>query len=195
MDVLQSDRIHHYCIIYAGVKTLARSSQEDTSLSAVDPSELGTVWALTVGVNAYRHAPRLQFAVNDARAIRDRIIPRIPGLAYKVTHLEDDDATKDRILRAAEGLVAAASNDTVLIYFSMHGLTDKNGDNGFLLSYDADPANVEGTSVPVRALVEKVGRTRAARVFMISDVAFTAGRAVEIWSEGARAIQVVPNTR
>lgn len=150
-------------------------------------TERGRVLALVVGVNEYQHRSieKLKFAVGDARAVRDRVIPKMPGIQYQVNFLENEQATRRRILGGLDELAYARPNDTVLIYFSLHGVTDKSRKNGFLVPYDADPENVESTGVPVQTLLERVGTIKADRVFVLLDACFS-GTAASGWSGGAK---------
>ena len=150
-------------------------------------NEQGRVLALLVGVNEYqaRGIEPLKFAVGDARAVRDRVVPKIPGIQSMVNHLENEQATRRRILGGLDELAYARPNDTVLIYFSVHGVTDKSRKNGFLVSYDADPENVETTGIPVQMLLEKVNAIKANRVFVLLDACFS-GTATSGWSGRAK---------
>ena len=179
-----------------GVSTVsAQRSADEVRKKAIDivpeakpgSNEPGRVLALVVGINEYRsqNIEKLKFAAGDARAIRDRVIPRIPAYQAHVNFLADDQATRRRILRGLDELAAARENDTVLIYFSLHGVTDKSRSNGFLVPYDADPEDVETTGVAVQMLLQKVNAIKANRVFVLLDACFS-GTATSGWAGGSR---------
>src|SRR5206468_11869863 len=60
----------------------------------------GAAWALVVGINAYHHAERLNYAVADARAVA----VALPGFGFETVRLLlDDEATKGNIERVIYG--------------------------------------------------------------------------------------------
>jgi hypothetical protein len=92
--------------------------------------------AVLIGVGSYAHAPQLDvpITVDDARAVaavlRD---PQYCGYPpEQVTLLNDDAASRDRVLAAFDALAArVAEDDTVLIFFAGHGAY---GDDGYYLT-------------------------------------------------------------
>lgn len=164
-----------------------------------NPDEkLGRTVALIVGVNQYKNAaiPKLQFAVKDAEAIRDRFLAKIPTVQPVVTLLTDEAASRERIIAGVNEIIATAQkDDTVLIYFSLHGLADRTGrDDGYLVAWDADIDNIQTTGVSVQDLQRRIGRIQARRVFVLLDACFS-GTAVTSWAAGARSFNVGPTTR
>src|SRR5262249_7479548 len=51
-------------------------------------------WAVIIGINAYKSWPRLAYAVNDARAVRDTLEKKYGFAPDHVTTLLDGDATR-----------------------------------------------------------------------------------------------------
>lgn len=169
------------------------ATPQDAGAAAGSPANL---WAVIVGINKYdsRNVPRLYFAVNDARAIRDRIIPHAPASVIKQAYLEDAAATRLRILEALDALADAHPDDTVLIYLSMHGIADGHGKEAYLIAHDTDPWNFESTGVPIRLVLQKVGNTPAKRVFLMLDTCYS-GSAVGAWGAHAKTFAFGPTTR
>ncbi len=89
--------------------------------------------ALVIGINAYESLPRLETAINDARAIGE-VLERSYG--YNVRLLLD--ATRADIIRALDGYRKSLTDkDNLLIYYAGHGYLDTESDRGFWLPVDA----------------------------------------------------------
>ena len=83
------------------------------------------VYAVIVGISSYNHMQALKYTDDDAyRMYAFLKSPEGGALAdSQISILIDEDATKDKILRAMKATVAkAGENDLVLVYFSGHGL-------------------------------------------------------------------------
>lgn len=99
---------------------------------AITPGQ-GSYHALVIGINAYESLPRLQTAINDARAIGD-VLQQSYG--YKVRLLLD--ATRADIIRALDDYRKTLTDkDNLLIYYAGHGYLDTESDRGFWLPVDA----------------------------------------------------------
>ncbi|HCR16122.1 MAG TPA: hypothetical protein DIU35_01455 [Candidatus Latescibacteria bacterium] len=55
-------------------------------------------WAVVIGINNYDKWPDLQYAVNDARAIRDRMMT-LGFPEVNISYIIDEEATKTKIER------------------------------------------------------------------------------------------------
>lgn len=135
----------------------------------------GQTYALLVGISKYKHPElSLQFADADA-SVFGRLLqsPRGGGLASEnVLLLTDDKATTAAVRNGFQDFLKrrAGKNDTVIILIAGHGTVD--GRRAFILTYDADPQDLNSTALPMaelRALFEdqlkKVGR-----VLLFADV-------------------------
>jgi len=135
----------------------------------------GQTYALLVGISKYKHPElSLQFADADA-SVFSRLLqsPRGGGLASEnVLLLTDDKATTAAVRNGFQDFLKrrAGKNDTVIILVAGHGTVD--GRSAFILTYDADPQDLNSTALPMaelRALFEdqlkKVGR-----VLLFADV-------------------------
>lgn len=135
----------------------------------------GQTFALLVGISKYKHPElSLQFAEADA-SVFGRLLqsPRGGGLpAENVLLLTDAKATTAAVRNGFQDFLKrrAGKNDTVVILIAGHGTVD--GRNAFILTYDADPQDLNSTALPMaelRALFEdqlkKVGR-----VLLFADI-------------------------
>lgn len=111
------------------------------SRAAQEASRLPALWTLTIGVNHYEEAAisNLRYAVQDARAIAAAFGAQAGKLYTPVYNiLVADDAplkpTKETILAAFERLKRADARDTIVIFISGHGVSDKDGNYHLLPS-------------------------------------------------------------
>lgn len=102
--------------------------------------------ALLIGISKYQHLPvdkRLQFADQDALALREQLIKSYGFATENVTLLLNEQATKaaiEKVLAAFADANRVGREDRLLIYFSGHGQTvtlPDAGEMGFLIPYDA----------------------------------------------------------
>jgi tetratricopeptide (TPR) repeat protein len=135
----------------------------------------GQTYALLVGISKYKHPElSLQFADADA-SVFGRLLesPRGGGLASdNIMLLTDDKATTAAVRNGFQDFLKrrAGKNDTVVILVAGHGTVD--GRNAFILTYDADPQDLNSTALPMAELrslfedqLKKVGR-----VLLFADV-------------------------
>jgi uncharacterized caspase-like protein len=105
-------------------------------------------WAVVIGIDAYEHWPKLDYAVADARGVKELLIAKFGFLADHVFELIDKDATRDNIQRLLGGVLPekAQRNDGVFVFFAGHGATRRlpeGGDMGFLVPVDGTSAESE----------------------------------------------------
>ena len=97
-------------------------------------------WAIIIGINEYEFVDPLSYAVNDAEKIRSILIDKYGFPEDNIKFLADEDATKDNILEAFNGiLLTAQENDRVVVFYAGHGDTFKlpnGGDMGYLIPVD-----------------------------------------------------------
>jgi len=101
--------------------------------AAVPGIDFGRYHALVIGNNAYRHLPKLDTAVGDAKAIAEML---------KATYAFDvklmTDATRADIVEVLDDYRdKLKAEDNLLIYYAGHGWLDKEADKGFWLPVDA----------------------------------------------------------
>jgi uncharacterized caspase-like protein len=89
-------------------------------------------YALIIGINRYEDAvniPTLKWAEEDASGLNSVLInPLYCGIPEQnITYLLGEDATRDNIIRGIGELRARAGRgDTVFIFFSGHGCSERN---------------------------------------------------------------------
>lgn len=99
--------------------------------------------ALIIGINRYLNTGPLGYAVNDAKAVYDRLTSEYDFQHDNVQLLLDEAATSEAIRRAFlrfadQNLVGV--DDRIIVFFAGHGTTRRGarGEVGYLVPHDAD---------------------------------------------------------
>jgi tetratricopeptide (TPR) repeat protein/uncharacterized caspase-like protein len=131
-------------------------------------------WAVVVGISKYQKLPggqQLQFADRDAALFADAIQKRGVS-AQNVKLLTGVEATSAAIKSAIGNWLArsVSESDTVLVFFSGHGLFEREFGESYLLGYDSDPKDPYATALSVSELGQALARrVRSGRVMVIAD--------------------------
>jgi hypothetical protein len=181
-------------------KAYAENSDNIKSLDASDGvvgdrslAKPGTVYVLAVGVDDYaKGIPPLHYSANDARAFASAISTLEAGRTVKVAILTDAEATRSNIVCALGRLQSGAQNpptcqleqvnqfrpaniqDTVLLYFSGHGVSTKSSfeflphDTLYLGQKTAEVPRLEHT-LSDRDLQREIEPILAAQLVLVLD--------------------------
>lgn len=107
-------------------------------------------FAVVVGINDYPCHP-LQFAVNDATAVRDILVHEFGYEERHVLFLNNRAATRDAIIDALTRWLPSQDpqpDDAVLFFFAGHGSTD-----GYLVAVDSDADDRVNTCISIADIV------------------------------------------
>ena len=128
--------------------------------------------ALVVGINDYKTARHLNFAVADARAMEQLLIKN----GFEVTNLYDERATRREIILQLEHhlILNAGSEDRVLIFFSGHGEDSESGRKmmGYLLPVDTEEKALAPTAISMGTVRELADRSPAKHVLFLIDACY-----------------------
>jgi tetratricopeptide (TPR) repeat protein/uncharacterized caspase-like protein len=142
--------------------------------SAQQPAQPSKTWVVVVGISKYQKLPggqQLQFADRDAALFAESTQKRGVG-AYNLRLLTGPDATVAAIKSAVGTWLArsVSESDTVIFFFSGHGLFEREFGEAYLLGYDSDAKDPFGTALAVSELRRALGnRIRAGRVLVLVD--------------------------
>jgi uncharacterized caspase-like protein len=154
-------------------------------------------WAVVIGINDYPNAPKLKWAVNDARAFYQHLVDFMKIPEDNVILLLNRDANLTQ-LRSKLGTYLkkrAGREDMVIIFFAGHGATEKDmispdgdGLEKYLLPFDADPKDLYASALPMREISHIFYRIQSERLIFIADSCYsgtTGGRTIQ--QSGVRA--------
>jgi len=102
--------------------------------------------ALIIGINKYKSAPPLEYAVNDAMAVADILKNTFGFDESKVKILTEEKASRAEIMAHYMAFASKEieTDDRIFIFFAGHGHTQtgKRGEVGFLVPCDGDISNL-----------------------------------------------------
>jgi hypothetical protein len=134
-------------------------------------------WAVVVGINDYQLWPPLNYAVNDARSVRSKLLD-LGFESAKIFELYNREATKENILRivADELPRKTGPNDRVLFFFAGHGQTEElHGGikRGFLIPVDGDLDHLYAKSIPMNVVADISQRIPAKHILFLMDACYS----------------------
>jgi len=137
-------------------------------------AQASKTWAVVVGVSKYQRLPggqQLQFADRDAGSFADALMNAgVNG--ENIRRLIGADATASAI-KAVIGnwlAISASDSDTVILFFSGHGVFERQFQESYLLGYDSDPRDPYTTALSVSEIGQALKtRVRARRVLILVD--------------------------
>ena len=129
--------------------------------------------ALVVGINEYRHWPRLEYAANDARAMA----ARLKAQGFQTYLLTDEQATLKNILAGLETIRRSVDeNSRMMFYFAGHGQTEDlpgGRERGYIVPVDADAYNWQRTMLPMEQLNQTIRQFKAKHILMAFDSCYS----------------------
>lgn len=88
----------------------------------------GTYRALLIGIDEYKHVPKLEAAVKDVNAVAEVLKGRYGFQDDNIKRLLNEKATEKNILKALEDIKKGVyKEDSVFIYYAGHGMQDSDG--------------------------------------------------------------------
>ena len=134
-------------------------------------------WALVVGINKYENVRPLNYAIEDASAIKNMLINDFGFPRSNVNVLLNNEASQSNIKKQLNALVRSAKdNDRVVFYFAGHGMTETSGlegtDMGFLLPVEGDADNLYLTAIPMDELKRISNMSKAKHMMFLVDACY-----------------------
>ena len=157
--------------------TVAKDAGPSPERSAVTSSYAAS-WALIVGIDAYEQWPKLQYAVNDAKAVKNELVDHYGFAEDHVIVLTDQEATRNGILAAFETRLAQAvrKDDRLLVFFAGHGATRQlsSGRNlGYIIPSDSDPGQIAATAIPMTEIQNIAEGLVAKHILFVMDACYS----------------------
>ncbi|MBS1158141.1 MAG: polysaccharide deacetylase family protein [Proteobacteria bacterium] len=136
-------------------------------------------WAIVIGIDDYAKWPKLQYAVRDAKAIRETLIGKFGFADEHVVSLENREATRSGILAAFHDRLAHAGmkkNDRLFVFFAGHGATrqlSSGRDLGYIVPVDSDPGQMATDAIPMTELQNIAESITAKHALFIMDACYS----------------------
>ncbi|MDP8321895.1 MAG: caspase family protein [Candidatus Stygibacter australis] len=132
--------------------------------------------AVIFGIEKYRTAPAVKYAVNDADIFREYLIKKFGLLRENIYMRLDEQATKGEFEKAFSetGWIAKHSNDNteIYIYYAGHGIAESKTCKAYLIPHDIDP-NYASTGYSIDELYDNINAIEAKSKTIILDACFT----------------------
>ena len=142
---------------------IATSSSNHTS-----QKDQGKLWLLLVGVNAYqdRGLPKLSYSAVDCQGLAEALAATTGKFAAKEVNLYHDFAsdkpTLNNVKASLEKIATAAqSQDTILFYFSGHGILEPETNQAVLCLRDTEKNNLLATGLSLTKLLQTLAASAA----------------------------------
>ena len=137
-------------------------------------------WAVIIGIDDYRSWPKLNYAVNDAKGIRELLIRKYKFKPECIITLLNEEATREKILSALGDTMGNSQkvkrDDRVFVFFAGHGITRKlssGRDLGYIVPVEADVENYQGRSISMTNFQDISEAIFAKHVLFIMDSCYS----------------------
>ena len=133
-------------------------------------------WALIIGINKYQNVDPLDYAVNDAVAVKEMLIDKYGFKEGNIRLIIDEEATKDNIIKGfSDILTRAKEKDRVVVFYAGHGETYKlpsGGDMGYLIPVDGNLDNLYLSSIPMKSIYDIAEMSYAKHILYLVDACY-----------------------
>lgn len=137
-------------------------------------------YAVVIGIDDYANWPRLRYAVNDARSIRDTLVNKYGFKPQNVTLLANKDATRENIIATLGTTLAdtrkVRREDRVFVFFAGHGATRRlpsGRDLGYIVPVEASADNFQTQAISMTQLQDISEAIPAKHVLFIMDSCYS----------------------
>jgi peptidoglycan/xylan/chitin deacetylase (PgdA/CDA1 family)/uncharacterized caspase-like protein len=136
--------------------------------------------AVIIGINAYANWPKLAYAANDAKAVRELLITRFGFAPDHIRTLLDGEATRDAIMAALGDDLAdgkkVSREDRVLVFFAGHGATRKLPSGkvqGYIIPVEADAKSFQSQAISMTNFQDIADAIPAKHALFIMDACYS----------------------
>jgi len=130
--------------------------------------EFGNYHALVIGTDEYKHLPKLETAVRDAKAVA-QVLEKDYGFKVRLLVNPDRLGIIDAFDEYRESL---GGKDNLLIYYAGHGWLDEDADRGYWLPADAQ-SNRRGRWVSNATITDTLKTLLAKHVMVVADSCYS----------------------
>lgn len=134
------------------------------------------LWILLVGVNEYQDIslPSLRYPALDCQGLEEALFKATQGFPNKEVIVHHDFAAQPPTLQMIRGslqkiLSQSQSQDSILLYFSGHGMLEPNTQQAVLCLADTRKDDLLGTGLGMQALLQMLGSIPANQQVLCLD--------------------------
>ena len=133
-------------------------------------------YAIIIGIDEYQTISDLDYAVNDAVAIKEMLINQFNYAKEDIKLLINEDANKINIEQALSDIsLLANENDRIVVFFAGHGETmslPDGGEMGYLLPVDGRQENLYASAIPMNDLKDLSNISKAKHMLFLVDACY-----------------------
>ncbi|MEL7522528.1 MAG: caspase family protein, partial [Cyanobacteria bacterium J06553_1] len=140
------------------------------------------LWILLIGVNHYQEEslPSLQYPAPDTEGLAQALKEATQAFPSKELSLYHDFAEQPPTTQAVRSRLteitrAAQSQDTVLVYFSGHGIFDEETQEVVLCLSDTQRETLHSTGLPLQTLLQGLNQSLARQQLLWLDACHSGG--------------------
>ncbi|MBW4597043.1 MAG: caspase family protein [Brasilonema angustatum HA4187-MV1] len=152
---------------------LGIGSSDSTTILKTGEAKL---WILLVGVNEYQdqNLPSLRYPALDCQGLGEALSKATQGFPNKEVIVHHDFAAQSPTLQMIRGSLQkivsqSKSQDTILLYFSGHGMLEPNTQQSVLCLADTHKDNLLGTGLGMQNLLHMLGASSANQQLLCLD--------------------------
>ena len=147
------------------------------------PTQPGKLWILLVGVNQYQDTENLsslQYSALDCRGLGEALIEATASFANKEVIIHHDFVSQRPQLAEVHQSIqyiteSAGKDDTILFYFSGHGILDTKTQQVALCLADTDTKQLLTTGLPLNSLLKQLTSCAASQQLVWLDACHSGG--------------------
>lgn len=179
-------------------RSFAENAAGLPKIQPVDNNPYGTSWAVVIGINQYQAWPKLEYAVNDAKAVAEQLETKLGFAKANIITLFDADATAERITEVLGYQLAdpkkVSANDRVFIFYAGHGATRElpNGKAlGYLIPVDAEVDKFQNRGISMTQINDFSALIPAKHIYFVMDSCYSGLALTRAGPSGGQAVNYI----
>ena len=150
---------------------------------ATTKSKTAKLWILLVGVNQYqdkKNLPSLQYSALDCQGLGEALKEATASFPAKEVIIHHDFVSQRPYIAEIQQsiqhiITAASSEDTILFYFSGHGILEPNTQQVVLCLADTNTNKLLTTGLPLNTLLKQLSNCAASQQLVWLDACHSGG--------------------
>ena len=145
-------------------------------------TQIAKLWLFLVGVNQYHDAelPSLQYSALDCQGLGEALseaTATFPAREIIIHHdFVDNKPVLNTVRNSLEKILASAQHDdTILFYFSGHGILAEETQQVYLCLRDTQTDKLSDTGLPLQEILQRLGKTQARQQLVWLDACHSGG--------------------
>jgi hypothetical protein len=185
---------HHDSVLMndLSLKTNAKNNITNEQLPDLDINSIKTLnknpnaFAVVIGNKDYHNTKQVNFAINDARMVKDYLINVLGYKEGNIFYLENITksnfetyfGTKENPKGKLYNNIKQGISD-VFIYYSGHGAQGLKDNKGYIVPVDCDPQYIEQGGYPLDVFYTNIFKLNAKQITVIMDACFSGTQIID----------------